>query len=207
MFLVNSRQRDFRCGPTEAYASRGQTLSLTYGRFFAEFLKSKSLVPLGLLALSTCVGFRYGCLCISPRCFSWKALHLNRSGKNRNFPRYSLAIIKDRCIDLLHTKASYQERQTIKALKLVSFVPSSEYIGRARILTGYPSAAALAIALGPPNPWLIASATETLDFRGLNFSLGLWLLIPTFSLLYTPPLFADAASARKECSPTAYGLH
>ena len=32
----------------------------TYGRFFAEFLKEKSLVPLGLLALSTSVGFRYG---------------------------------------------------------------------------------------------------------------------------------------------------
>ena len=31
-----------------------------YGRFFAEFLKDESLVPLGLLALSTCVGLRYG---------------------------------------------------------------------------------------------------------------------------------------------------
>jgi len=38
----------------------GKALSLTYGRFFAEFLDGKSLVPLGLLALSTCVGFRYG---------------------------------------------------------------------------------------------------------------------------------------------------
>ena len=37
-----------------------QALSLTYGRFFAEFLSGRSLVPLGLLALSTCVGFRYG---------------------------------------------------------------------------------------------------------------------------------------------------
>jgi len=33
---------------------------LTYGRFFAEFLKDESLVPLGLLDLSTCVGLRYG---------------------------------------------------------------------------------------------------------------------------------------------------
>ena len=56
MFLVNSRQAYFRCNPS----CEGQALSLTYGRFFAEFLKEKSLVPLGLLALSTCVGLRYG---------------------------------------------------------------------------------------------------------------------------------------------------
>ena len=56
MFLVNSRQRYFRCGPS----CEGQALYRRYGRFFAEFLKDDSLVPLGLLALSTCVGFRYG---------------------------------------------------------------------------------------------------------------------------------------------------
>ena len=32
----------------------------TYGRFFAEFLGDLSLVRLGLLALNTCVGLRYG---------------------------------------------------------------------------------------------------------------------------------------------------
>jgi len=41
-------------------AGEGQALSLTYGRFFAEFLEDISLVRLGLLALTTCVGFRYG---------------------------------------------------------------------------------------------------------------------------------------------------
>jgi hypothetical protein len=39
---------------------KGQTLLLTYGRFFAEFLGDLSLVRLGLLALNTCVGLRYG---------------------------------------------------------------------------------------------------------------------------------------------------
>jgi hypothetical protein len=39
---------------------RGQTLSLSYGRLFAEFLNEESLVHLGLLDLSTCVGLRYG---------------------------------------------------------------------------------------------------------------------------------------------------
>ena len=39
---------------------RGQTLSRSYGRLFAEFLNEESLVHLGLLDLSTCVGLRYG---------------------------------------------------------------------------------------------------------------------------------------------------
>jgi hypothetical protein len=38
----------------------GQTLSLSYGRCIAEFLDEESLVHLGLLDLSTCVGLRYG---------------------------------------------------------------------------------------------------------------------------------------------------
>ena len=37
-----------------------QTLSRSYGRFFAEFLEDPLLVHLGLLALITCVGLRYG---------------------------------------------------------------------------------------------------------------------------------------------------
>ena len=41
-------------------AAKGQALLLTYGRFFAEFLGDLSLVRLGLLALNTCVGLRYG---------------------------------------------------------------------------------------------------------------------------------------------------
>jgi hypothetical protein len=41
-----------------------QTLSLSYGRCIAEFLNEGSLVRLGLLDLSTCVGLRYGRLCL-----------------------------------------------------------------------------------------------------------------------------------------------
>ena len=47
---------NFSCG----LACAGQTLSRSYGRFFAEFLGDLSLVRLGLLALNTCVGLRYG---------------------------------------------------------------------------------------------------------------------------------------------------
>ena len=46
-----------------ALAGEGQALSLTYGRFFAEFLEDILLVRLGLLDLITCVGLRYGCPC------------------------------------------------------------------------------------------------------------------------------------------------
>ena len=67
--------------------NRGQALSLTYGRFFAEFLNDDSLVPLGLLALSTCVGFRYGDLTLVLTDFSRKALHKRQPGKFLTFSR------------------------------------------------------------------------------------------------------------------------
>ena len=43
-----------------AFTAAGQSLSRSYGRLFAEFLDEDSLVHLGLLDLSTCVGLRYG---------------------------------------------------------------------------------------------------------------------------------------------------
>src|SRR6185503_11862888 len=49
----------------------GQALSLTYGRFFAEFLEDLSLVRLTLLEQITCVGLRYGRYALELRRFSW----------------------------------------------------------------------------------------------------------------------------------------
>ena len=49
-----------------------------------------------------------------------------------------------------------------------------------------PSDAALAISLGPTNPWLIDIAKETLIFRRVGFSPTLRLLVPTFLLLNAP---------------------
>ena len=40
----------------EVKVMQRQALSLSYGRFFAEFLEEKSLVRLGLLDPPTCVG-------------------------------------------------------------------------------------------------------------------------------------------------------
>ena len=49
-----------------------------------------------------------------------------------------------------------------------------------------PSGAALAIPLGPTNPWLIYIAKETLIFRRKRISRFLWLLVPTFFLRNAP---------------------
>lgn len=65
MFLLNSRQEIFRCGPSYPKID-GQTLSLSYGRFFAEFLEDLSLVRLSLLDSTTCVGLRYGTTMLNP---------------------------------------------------------------------------------------------------------------------------------------------
>ena len=53
-------------------SGKGRTLSLSYGRFFAEFLEDLSLVRLALLELNTCVGLRYGSRIDKRRSFSWK---------------------------------------------------------------------------------------------------------------------------------------
>ena len=75
-----------------------QALLLTYGCFFAEFLEDLSLVRLGLLDLTTCVGFRYGLNLFNLRSFSWKRapqnfMHLTQA---RCFTRHKLRI-KNEC--------------------------------------------------------------------------------------------------------------
>ena len=59
----------------------GQALSRSYGRFFAEFLKDLSLVRLGLLDPTTCVGLRYGTTTFNLRSFSRKRAPLIRSAE------------------------------------------------------------------------------------------------------------------------------
>ena len=48
--------------------------------------------------------------------------------------------------------------------------------------------------LGPANPGLTIIAQETLDFRRAGFSPAYKLLIPTFSLVNTPPALAGPTS-------------
>ena len=63
----------------------GQALFRRYGRFFAEFLEDLSLVRLGLLDLTTCVGLWYGLTVLMLRGFSWDALHLHLSTRGSKF--------------------------------------------------------------------------------------------------------------------------
>ena len=60
----------------------------------------------------------------------------------------------------------------------------------------YPSGSAIAIPLGPTNPWLIIIAKETLVFRRLGFSPKLRLLVPTFSLPIAPSRLTPKTSLR-----------
>lgn len=68
VFLINSWQEYFHCAPSY----EGEALFRSYGCFFAEFLGDTSLVRLGLLDLTTCVGLRYGPFLPNLRSFSWK---------------------------------------------------------------------------------------------------------------------------------------
>ena len=78
------------------------------------------------------------------------------------------------------------ERQIQLCAKHTALRPPVAEIGSHGILTMYPSPAALAIGLGPTNPWLIYIAKETLIFRRADISSALRLLVPTFLLPHAP---------------------
>jgi hypothetical protein len=59
-----------------------------------------------------------------------------------------------------------------------------------------PSGPAIAIPLGPTNPWLIDIAKETLIFRRQWFSHWLWLLVPTFLLRDAPAWLTPLPSSQ-----------
>ena len=56
-FEISKKKTDKYFPVTVINTVMGQTLSRSYGRYIAEFLNEESLVHLGLLDLSTCVGF------------------------------------------------------------------------------------------------------------------------------------------------------
>jgi len=122
VFLVNSRQRYFSCGP----ACAGQALSRSYGRFFAEFLGEKSLVLLGLLALSTCVGFRYGFTISNLRGFSWKHAQSTWQNKSSTLPQPLGFRQLAECAGFTKHTPSSKGRQTTKALDLLHSVTPSK---------------------------------------------------------------------------------
>ena len=93
VFLVNSRQGNFRCGPS----CEGQALFRRYGRFFAEFLGAHSLVRLALLELHTCVGLRYGRQHDVLRSFSRESLRNGPLWPKPQVPHFRDTCIKAAC--------------------------------------------------------------------------------------------------------------
>ena len=87
MFLVNSRLESL----AEA-TLLWQTLSRSYGRLIAEFLNEDSLVHLGLLDLSTCVGLRYGRLDLLHGKLFWSAWVAQIPRTKRSFIRASTEV-------------------------------------------------------------------------------------------------------------------
>ena len=81
-----------------------------------------------------------------------------------------------------------QEHESNNVLPLLTFVTPSHILWKGRninrlsipVIPSDPG-------LGPPNPWLIDIAKETLGFRRSGLSPDLWLLMPTFSLPAAPP--------------------
>ena len=82
-----------------------------------------------------------------------------------------------------------RERESNNTPNLFSSVSSSKSmrkgrnINRLSITIPHPK---VRLRLGLPHPLLIAIAEETLDFRRPEFSSGLWLLMPAFSLPCAP---------------------
>jgi len=118
-------------GASQCEAQGRQTLYRRYGRFFAEFLKDDSLVPLGLLALSTCVGFRYGAVYNNRRRFS--RTHARSSWHRKPVPSRDAWIVHIEVIGAGFAKhlSSRPGCQTIKTHDLLSVVsPSIIYGGQ-----------------------------------------------------------------------------
>ena len=91
------------------HIAMGQALSLTYGRFFAEFLEDLSLVRLTLLELITCVGLRYGFYNTNLRSFSRKCAHMTSLWRTslRDNPGVDIKVRRTD-LPILHMRVTYR---------------------------------------------------------------------------------------------------
>ena len=174
-----------------------QTLSRSYGRCIAEFLKKGSLVHLGLLDPSTGVGLRYGRLCLLIPLLFWSAW-LTRISRLKPFIRVSppahytpigICHYRDHLVKCTvqgtHCLDEYSQK--------FALVTTPRHMGEQHCRYGNINPLSIAYAtrlgLGPTNPGTIIVAQETLLLRWAGFSPALKLLIPAFSLSRAPPDF------------------
>ena len=87
--LFSEKKTGFLAPVTVINTVTGQTLSRSYGRYIAEFLNEESLVRLGLLDLSTCVGLRYGQQYTHVSSFSGQHYRLNLFNKEHLIPLHN----------------------------------------------------------------------------------------------------------------------
>ena len=148
---------------------------------FAEFLDNASPAGLGILSLSTCVGFRYG-YCMNDSGFSRHSLHVLRyflslrvtgSARRTVFPALHLA--------RLH-------RSLLSRPTLPPCVPTVLSYSSTGISTCCPSATLSSLALGPDLPRADQLYPGILGYPAVRILTLLSLLIPAFSLLIPPPL-------------------
>ena len=156
---------------------------------FAEFLNNASPVGLGLFALSTCVGLRYGSGSNNSG-FSWQCFRLLRyfislrvtrsapAGGFASLPRYVL------------TPAF------LCRLRLPHCVPAVLYCRSTGFSTCPPSPTRLRLSLGPGLPRVDQLYPGILRYSAERILTFLSLLIPAFSLLNTPRLLIGIASSR-----------
>ena len=148
---------------------------------FAEFLNDASSVGLRILSSSTCVGLRYGYR-INNSGFSWHMAHaLPYLNSVRITSSSCMADLPTIPLPCLH--AAFRS-----APALSTCVPTVLLSCSAGICTRCPSATAFALTLGPDLPREDQLYPGNLGYSAGRILTPLSLLIPAFSLQYTPRL-------------------
>ena len=175
MFLLNSCLGQFSAASFEA-----PFLPKLQGHF-AEFLDNTSSAGLRILSSSTCVGLRYG-YHMNNSGFSWQPAHLLRYFS-------SLRITSSDCRADLPTRLLPRlHRFSLSRLRLSFCVPTVLSYDSTGISTCCPSATSFDLALGPDFPRADQLYPGNLGYSAWRIPTSISLLIPAFSLPYTPQL-------------------
>ena len=162
---------------------------------FAEFLNNASPVGLRILSSSTCVGLRYG-YPVNNSGFSWQPAHTL-------LYFFSIRITSSDCTpDLPDVLLPRLHRSFHSRLVLSVCVPTVLLQDSTGISTCYPSTTSFDLALGPDLPRADQLYSGNLRYSAWRIPTSISLLIPAFSLLYSPQLLIGTASSRIQCSST-----
>ena len=148
---------------------------------FAEFLNNASPVGLRILSSSTCVGLRYGHN-INNSSFSWQPAH--------TLPYLcSVHITSSDCLADLPTRLLPRLYRAFHSRLVLSFcVPTVLLYCGTGISTCCPSTTSFDLALGPDLPRADQLYSGNLRYSARRILTFFSLLIPAFSLPYSPQL-------------------